>query len=342
MANNRDKRDRLDRAAEALRRLPPESREPILSLIEQLARDKGVSVEAASHPQPAEGIKAWVTKLKSERRSERTVEMYEYLARRFLAEVPDPTRADIRERLTSLLDGGMSPSAVENLRKALRSLFGFLHEEGLRPDNPTEGLRAIRVPYMEKQPPTPEDVRRVLEVGFMRAQDADKMKTVVTILMTTGLRLTECMSLPKESIDLDKKQLTVVGKGRKRRIVPLVQLTVDTLRGYIERHPNDSPFLFPGKTKTGYAEIYNVEKTLRRACIRAGVKPFTPHQLRHYFATEMLKGGAKLEVVGRILGHSSIGITADIYRFVETGEMHEAVERFGPQNGSVKARGQDE
>lgn len=51
------------------------------------------------------------------------------------------------------------------------------------------------------------------------------------------------------------------------------------------------------------------------------------------------EGGAKLEVVGRILGHSSIGITADIYRFVETGEMHEAVERFGPQNGSVRRNG---
>jgi site-specific recombinase XerD len=183
---------------------------------------------------------------------------------------------------------------------------------------------------MEKQPPSSGDVQRVLEIGFMRAQDADKMRTVVTLLMTTGLRLTECMSLRKESVDLDKRELTVVGKGGKRRVVPLVQMTTDALRDYTEKRPSDSPFLFPGNTKTSYAEIYNVEKTLRRACIRAGVKPFTPHQLRHYFATEMLKGGAKLEVVGRILGHSSIGITADIYRFVETGEMHEAVERFGP------------
>jgi site-specific recombinase XerD len=74
------------------------------------------------------------------------------------------------------------------------------------------------------------------------------------------------------------------------------------------------------------------------ACFRAGVEPFTPHQLRHYFATEMLRGGAKLEVVRRILGHSSIGITADIYRFVKTEEMHEAVERFGPQNSAVKGQ----
>lgn len=58
-----------------------------------------------------------------------------------------------------------------------------------------------------------------------------------------------------------------------------------------------------------------------------------PHQLRHFYATEMLRNGAKLEVVERILGHSSIGVTADIYRHVLTGEMHEAVERFGPLNG---------
>jgi site-specific recombinase XerD len=76
-----------------------------------------------------------------------------------------------------------------------------------------------------------------------------------------------------------------------------------------------------------------VEKTLKRACVRAGVEPFTPHQLRHLYATEMLRNGAKLEVVGRILGHSSIGITADVYRYVRRGEMHEEHRRFAPMNG---------
>ena len=92
--------------------------------------------------------------------------------------------------------------------------------------------------------------------------------------------------------------------------------------------------VFPGNTGTGYAEIYNIEKTLKRACLRAGVEPFTPHGLRHFYATEMLRSGAKLEVVGRILGHSSIGITADIYRHVRTGEMHEEHARFAPFNGA--------
>jgi integrase len=72
---------------------------------------------------------------------------------------------------------------------------------------------------------------------------------------------------------------------------------------------------------------------LKKACRRAGVRPFTPHQLRHFYATQMLRGGAKLEVVGRILGHSSIGITADIYRHVSTGEMHQEHVKFAPLNG---------
>ena len=101
----------------------------------------------------------------------------------------------------------------------------------------------------------------------------------------------------------------------------------------MEKRPTDSPFLFPGKTRTGYAEIYNIEKTLKRACLRAGVEPFSPHQLRHFYATEMLRSGAKLEVVSRILGHAGVGITGDIYRHVSTGEMHEEAERHAPLNG---------
>jgi site-specific recombinase XerD len=58
-----------------------------------------------------------------------------------------------------------------------------------------------------------------------------------------------------------------------------------------------------------------------------------PHQLRHLYATEMLRNGVKLEVVGRILGHSSIGITADIHRHVRTGEMHEEARRCAPLSG---------
>lgn len=184
---------------------------------------------------------------------ESAIRLYEYLARRILGRMPRPTRAEMREYLSRRLEE-TSPAGAETERKALASLFSFLYEEGLWPENPLDGVRHIGERYGESE----------------------------------------------------------------------------------RRCPSDSPFLFPGRTRTGYAEIYNVEKTLNRACLRAGVEPFTPHQLRHFYATEMLRKGAKLEVVGRILGHASIGITVDIYRHVRTEEMHEEHERFAPLNGKAE------
>jgi len=71
--------------------------------------------------------------------------------------------------------------------------------------------------------------------------------------------------------------------------------------------------------------VSSFNRTLRRACIKEAVMPFTPHQLR---------GGAKLEVVSRILGHAGVGVTADIYRHVATEELHEEHSRFAPFNGA--------
>ncbi|MFC2018678.1 tyrosine-type recombinase/integrase [Chloroflexota bacterium] len=324
----------LESAIGKLRVLPRESQAVIASLIDRLAEAEGVSA-GADHRPPIENLPLWVTKLKSERKSERTISLYSYLAERFLKQVPSPTRADVREYLARRIEE-TSPSSAETERKALASLFSFLHAEGLWCENPLEGVRHIgpRWGESERRCPSVGDVERVLEEGCLRAQDSLKMRTVIVLLATTGLRLTECMSLRKDGVDMDARELRVLGKGGRRRVVPLLESTAEMLAKYLEGRPSDSPYVFPGNTGTGYAEIYNVEKTLRRACVRAGVEPFTPHQLRHLYATEMLRNGAKLEVVGRILGHSSIGITADVYRHVRTGEMHEEHSRYAPMNGA--------
>lgn len=329
----------IESLAAALRQLTPRSWELVAPLIMRLAEREGISVAETKAPKPkppAECVELWAAKLRGEGRSNRTVKLYTYLVGRFLEKHPEPTRADIRQHIADRLGEGLSPAAVENERKALRSLFSFLHQEGLRPDDPTAGIRHIRVPYNERRCPSVEDVEKVLEVGCLRSNDADKIRMIVRLIATTGLRLTETASLKKESVDFDALELRVTGKGNKLRVVPLLPEISDALREYMEKRLGDSPFLFPGKTENGYAEIYNIEKTLKRACIRASVDPFTPHGLRHFYATEMLKKGAKLEVVGRILGHSSIGVTADIYRHVRTGEMHEESERFAPLNDKSK------
>ena len=221
---------------------------------------------AAEYKAPLESIEAWVTKLKSERRSERTIQLYEYLARQVLERMPKPTKAEVRGYLAKRLKEA-KPSTVENERKAFGSLFSFLYKEGLWPENPMEGVAHVgeRWGEGERKCPSPEDVERVLEVGFARAQDADKMRTVVVVLMTTGLRISECMGLRREAVNLEAMELNVLGKGRKRRVVPLLEEARDMLAWYIEQQESDSPFVFPGDTEAGHAHISNIQKTLKRS-----------------------------------------------------------------------------
>ena len=92
----------------------------------------------------------------------------------------------------------------------------------------------------------------------------------------------------------------------------------------------ETKWLFPANNDWEYWDKRSFEKALKKMCTRTGIKPFTPHALRHFFATHNLKTGARLEVVSRILGHASTAITADIYVHVDNQDMHDTHKNFGP------------
>jgi integrase len=319
-----------------LRQLSPQSQDIVALLVRQLAGRESINVPLASTPglqTPAEGIPLWVAKLKAERYAERTIHTYQYNVRRYLRHDPIPTKLGIQAYLAERLER-VSPAMVSNERKALVSLFSFLHSEGLWSINPLNGIRHVRVRYRERLCPEVGDVIKVLNGRCFRRKDTEKLRMLILLLATTGLRIGEAVSILKENIDFNALEVRVTGKGDKQRIVPLLPVTARALANYIQESPSDSPHLFPGKTRTGHVDIYGLEKALRRACQRAGVRPFTPHQLRHFYATQMLRSGAKLEVVAKILGHASVGTTADIYRHVAAAELHEEHTRFAPLNGT--------
>ena len=327
--------DRIEPTIRALRQLSPGSQAAVAALVKQLAEGEGISVEPTGVMglrSPAEGIPLRLAKLKAERYSPRTVHMYRYLAGRYLEQDPTPTKLGVQSYLAERLEQ-VSPALVSNERKALASLFGFLHSEGLWPTNPLNGIGHVRVRYRERLCPDLEDVVKVLGTDCSRGKDTDKLRMLVLLLATTGLRISEAAGILKRDIDLGMLELRVTGKGDKSRVVPLLSRTAQALTGYMRERESGSPYLFPGRGSTGHMGIHNFEKTLRRACARAGVTPFTPHQLRHLYTTHMLRGGAKLEVVSRILGHAGVGVTADIYRHVAMAELHEEHLRFAPLNG---------
>lgn len=311
--------------------LSPSSRDLVLTMLGQLAEREGITMEMKNTAvgTPAAGMALWQAKLKQEAYSPRTIETYRSTLMRFLAEYPTPTRLDIQSWLAKQMEC-CSTSTVSTHKKALRSLFSFLHEEGLWPTDPTLRLRSVKVTYTAKDPPTLEEVLQLLTYKCRRSKDTRRFVMMTLLLSTTALRITEAASLQRNRVYFDRHEIRVMGKGGKERVVPLVQAAEDALKVYMEDTANGSPFVFSGETKTGYWTISGYEKTLKRACVKLGMKPYTPHYLRHFYATYLLRKGAKLEVVSRILGHASIGITGDLYRHVQTEEIHDTSRQFAP------------
>lgn len=322
----------IETTVKALAGLKPQSQELVAILVRQLAGQEGVDMASSAAPGlqiPADGVPLWLAKLKQESYSRRTIEVYLSTVRNYLEIDPTPTKLSIQMWLAERLEQVSSAQAATD-RKALRSLFSFLHEEGLWPFDPTARLKSIRVRYRARECPEMEDVRKLLTYECYRGENTDKFRTMTVVLMTTGLRVSEAASIHKAGISFTNHEIKIIGKGDKEGVVPMLPMTEEFLRRYLAGHENGGQFLFPGDTELGYWSVSSYGKTLKRACDKLGIKRMTPHQLRHFFATYALRGGAKLEVISKILRHASVAITADIYRHVLPDEIHETAKLFAP------------
>jgi integrase/recombinase XerD len=293
----------------------------------------GVSVYPTPNPISGlqnlkQGVPLWVASLKARHQSPRTIQGYEADVRNYLKHDSNPTFLSIQGYIAQRLDE-VSPARVAGERKALISFFKFLHKNGLIPEDPTAKLDSFRVTYKERELPTRQDIDKLLGSECFHRKNTAKFRTMTLLLANTGLRLGEACTIKKTDIKFDKLEIRIMGKGRKPRTVPISDYVAQVLKAWIERDGH-SEWLFPADNLSGYWDERSYEKTFKRQCKRYGIKPFTPHALRHFFATQSLRNGARLEVVSRLLGHASIAITADIYTHIDQEEMRDTHERYAP------------
>lgn len=152
----------LESTVKALNVLSPRSRELVALMVRQLAEQENITMAigpAQGLQTPAEGIPLWVAKLKQESYSKQSIALYLMTVEGYLKRDPAPTRLSIQQWLAERLEH-VSTARVSNDRKALRSLFSFLHEEGLWPIDPTAGIKHIRVRYRARDRETTILLRR--------------------------------------------------------------------------------------------------------------------------------------------------------------------------------------
>ncbi len=308
--------------AEIIKQLSPRSRKLAESFIVTLAEQDGIHCSLEnSYKAPLESMPLWTAFLLTEGKSEGTIKTYEHCARGVLKRVADPTYMNLQAYFAQRLKE-VSDDQVNSEQKAIRSLFKYLYKNNLYGCNPTEDIKPIRPHDAIVECPDPDVVWKLFNVKLLRPRDTLNYRVMLFLLINTGLRITEACSLRKDYIDWRNLRLRVIGKGDKERLVPISDIVARLLKGHIEQseYP-DSPYVFPGETKTGYWDTSGFRGELTTACKQAEIKHIHPHQLRHLFATMALEDGAKLEVISKILGHADVGITAKVYRHVSAKEF---------------------
>jgi integrase/recombinase XerD len=227
----------------------------------------------------------------------------------------------------------LAPSTVARRSAALRRFFGFLVEDGLRRDDPSEALPRPRLERPLPRILDEAEVTRMFEAAEDRAASGEpaavRNLTLLELLYGSGLRASELVSLPRGAIRPGKPFVILRGKGSKERLVPISTRADAAVRRWLEIAPGGVLWLFPsGKTHISRVRLFQI---VRAMAADAGIAPerVSPHVLRHAFATHLLSGGADLRVLQSLLGHADIA-TTQIYTHVDSARLVELVNTRHP------------
>jgi integrase/recombinase XerC len=308
----------------------------------------------AKDSQSADGLrKNWLSSLAHERRaSPHTLRAYGDDVARFIGfqaghtggavterALAKLTPADIRAFITSRRSEGLGPGGVQRAMAAVRSFYKFLAKEGVLENAAALSIRTPRVRRALPRPLSVEDAGRAIveagahDVEWLGARDA----ALLTLLYGAGLRISEALGLKRGDVPLGET-LTVVGKGRKERSVPVLPLVQEALQNYADRiaftgAPSSALFLSRRGKPMSPREAQGLMQRLRG---RLGLpEKATPHALRHSFATHILQGGGDLRSVQELLGHSSLS-TTQIYTAMDTRQLLETYSKAHPRAQSGK------
>ena len=341
IASGKRRGDVADKLEEARRRLKAD--EPV--------KDARVTV--------ALFVPDWIRKaLAASNRKPSTRENYATIARTHLIPAPfgaltlDRLRpSDIEALLVAKRDAGLSGSTVRLVCTVCRAMLDIAVRDGLIRRNPAAAVKRPTIKRNEARYLTPAEVGRLLE-----AAKGDRLQPLIVLMLGTGLRRGEALALHWRDVDLSaghvrvRSTLSRVERAlvfdepkteRSRRFVSLPSPVVETLRRHktslaAERlaavawvpWPDHDDLVFPTHIGTP-TDPRNALRGFEGIAGRAGLSGAGLHTLRHSAASALIASGAHLKLVQEMLGHSSYGITADVYAHVNVEQQREAAQRLG-------------
>ncbi|MFD0942927.1 tyrosine-type recombinase/integrase [Savagea faecisuis] len=216
------------------------------------------------------------------------------------------------------------PRSVNRKLNALSTFFECLILKDWMTHNPMEKVMRLKVVEDERTYLTAEEVDRLL-----RHVDHPVVYYFLRTMAFTGMRVSECMHLKLEHLDLEQQSLLVYqGKGGKSRRIPLNDEITEDLIYYLNyvRPLVSTPYVFAFR-RTGQVSRQSINNHLKRAKERAGIdKDVTSHMLRHSFASYLITKGVHVAVIQKLLGHANLRTTST-YLHVDQQELIEAIQQ---------------
>lgn len=246
------------------------------------------------------------------------------------------SRQDLREWMIDLGRSNLSVNSKRRLISVLRGFYKFLMIDGHIKENPAELLDVPQKGrYLPKFLNQPE-----IDMLFLQpdtsAETGLRDRAILELMYSSGLRVSEAVSLQIKDVDLDAGILTTTGKGSKTRRVPVGSSAVEWLKSYLalrnKKEDIEISNLFvtsAGRPITRQV-IFLFIKEYAKKC---GLEDVSPHTLRHSFATHLVQNRADIRSVQQMLGHADIS-TTQIYTHMTDAHLRKAYEKFHPRSGS--------
>ena len=292
-------------------------------------------------------IRQFVTYLKIERNySQHTVDSYELDLSdfvKFLADengtlppIEDVDHLTIRSYLANLQERHLARSTVVRRLSSLRSFYKYLCRHGYLDTDPTSALSS---PKIQKRLP---EFLEISEVELLlSAPDRNDIiglrdQAILELLYTTGMRVSELLSLNLPDIDMVNAIVKVRGKGKKERIIPIGGPAMSALNEYIKRRDElagdkSIQAIFLSERGNRIPDSKSIGRRITKYAQSVGIKKkITPHTFRHTFATHLLNAGADLRSVQELLGHTNLS-TTQIYTHVTADRLKKVYEKTHPR-----------
>jgi len=221
---------------------------------------------------------------------------------------------DIRGWIISLKESGLESVTINRKISSLRSYFKLCKRESWIKQDPSQKIKLLAVKKRLPNFFSESSMKNLFsEVKFPNNFTGARDRLILELFYSTGIRVSELVDLKKNQFNLTSKTLIVFGKGRKERIIPLLNNVIENFKIYMKFRSNMKSnylFLTVNSEKTYSKLIYRVVNEYLGKVTTVSKK--SPHILRHTFATHLLNRGADINTIKELLGHKSL-LSTQVY-----------------------------